>query len=234
MSLSAKGTSSSGETRYSCKAFEQLFIDRAAEPRTQFSAESIVVGGKEFEPRKDISRFEHASFNRSVNLIGPEISFKDLKTVLLINDSSSTLKVLQSGKIHEELGEPSFAKTRSCPNGERRGKHAIKGAREPNYKLKSFSISCITDDQITQEHSYVKAEIIPDSTPIAFKISTKESSSGTITSRSSEYMETPSHIREEYPEYRISFREPDNVLTIVYRGDFTHRSTAYGCALETL
>ena len=104
LSLSAKVASSSGETRYSCKAFEQ-YQTPVKDPRNRLHlfAESIVVGGKEFEPRKDITRFEHASFNRSVNLIGPEISFKDLKTVLLINDSSSALKLLQSGKIDEEF-----------------------------------------------------------------------------------------------------------------------------------
>ena len=231
LALSAKGASSSGETRYSCKAFEQqeTYKERTGKSGRRIRlAESITVGGKEFESSRNLDPERNG---RPINPITDLISIKDLKTVLLINDSSSTLKVLQSGKKNEEFG-----KKGSCLRGE--GFTTTFESDEPTLKAIRIAEFCEKDADSKNTYTLLEAEVIPDSTPIAFTTRTREirGSSGTKTFKGSEWIETSPHIRPVYPEYKVVFAEADNVFTIGYRSKSTGERlvTRYGCALETL
>ena len=240
LSLSSKGAGSSGETRYSCEPFEQFILPEKKRDkkgnrnrRTLLFTESIIVGGKEFRS----SRADERNLDRPRNPITNVISIKDVKTVLLINDSSSTFKVLQSGKADKQGGEKSIARKGSCPTGEgRKENHYVWEQDEPTLKEIQIARRCLKDGKVTQRYVRVKAEIIPDSTPIAFTTKTREIGEGSRTTRISEWIETPSHIRKWYPEYKVVFAETDSYFTIGYRSKSREETlfTRYGCALETL
>ena len=236
LSLSSKGAGSSGETRYSCEPFEQFISPEGSRNRRTLFTESIIVGGKEFGS----SRADERNLDGPTNPITNVISIKDVKTVLLINDSSSTFKVLQSGKADKQDGEKSIARKGSCPTGEGRTEdHIVEEQDEPTLKEIQIARMCKKDGKRTQSYFRVKAEIIPDSTPIAFTTKTRERGEGSRTTRSSGWIETPSHIRKWYPEYLVNFWKPDNVLVFGYRSKrgetlSTRLGTRYGCALETL